>query len=439
MADISKISPDDGSTILNIKDSKAVHWVERDGYVGKNLLQNNAVSKITGNVTYTVNADKSITGNGTANSNANLEICHINLIQGVKYRLSGGNRLQFYYAPDYTQLNINGGSDTEFTAPQTGEYIAYFRCGNGETLNNVTIYPMLRLASVSDSTYEPYLTPNTEINNKVSYKDNTILGAKNILRNTASSGTDNGVTYTVNADGTVNTNTSEISANSRLVVGKGIKLKKGTYTLNGCPSGGAEDKYFIRLAISDSSTTDWGIAVGKDYGDGYTFTVSDESKYYDINLYIINGYTSTNPTFSPMLRLASDTDDTYVPYSMTNRELTNAVIPIVTDVKTTFKNLCLAATDTTITDVTNAYLIKMGKLVVFVARINKAANTVINMTVDISSIFPYTLAYNEAHPTLLSAVGGGSGVMANDKKLYFRYTTADSATYVDMTMIAFVK
>lgn len=40
MADISKISPDDGSTILNIKDKNAVHWDERKGYVTKNLFKN---------------------------------------------------------------------------------------------------------------------------------------------------------------------------------------------------------------------------------------------------------------------------------------------------------------------------------------------------------------------------------------------------------------
>ena len=42
MADISKLSPDDGSTILNIKDSNAVHWGDQSkGYVGKNLLKVN--------------------------------------------------------------------------------------------------------------------------------------------------------------------------------------------------------------------------------------------------------------------------------------------------------------------------------------------------------------------------------------------------------------
>ena len=39
MADISKISPNDGSTILNIKDNNAVHWGDQSkGYVGKNLF-----------------------------------------------------------------------------------------------------------------------------------------------------------------------------------------------------------------------------------------------------------------------------------------------------------------------------------------------------------------------------------------------------------------
>ena len=48
---------------------------------------------------------------------------------------------------------------------------------------------------------------------------------------------------------------------------------------------------------------------------------------------IKNGTTVSNKMFYPMLRLASDPDDTYQPYAMTNRELTEEKINL-SDLKT---------------------------------------------------------------------------------------------------------
>ena len=48
---------------------------------------------------------------------------------------------------------------------------------------------------------------------------------------------------------------------------------------------------------------------------------------------LANGQTVNNLVFYPMLRLASDPDDTYQPYAMTNRELTEKKINIA-DLKT---------------------------------------------------------------------------------------------------------
>ena len=52
-----------------------------------------------------------------------------------------------------------------------------------------------------------------------------------------------------------------------------------------------------------------------------------------VQIVVKNGASISNLTFKPMLRLASDPDDTYQPYAMTNRELTEEKINIA-DLKT---------------------------------------------------------------------------------------------------------
>jgi hypothetical protein len=61
----------------------------------------------------------------------------------------------------------------------------------------------------------------------------------------------------------------------------------------------------------------------------------DTSRYDGIKVGITvrNGVTLSNFLVKPMIRLASDPDDTYQPYAMTNRELTEKKINIA-DLKT---------------------------------------------------------------------------------------------------------
>ena len=59
----------------------------------------------------------------------------------------------------------------------------------------------------------------------------------------------------------------------------------------------------------------------------YTFTVPSTATKYDFQLYVRVGK-SVNATLYPMIRLASDPDNTYVPYAKTNKELTEDVIAL---------------------------------------------------------------------------------------------------------------
>lgn len=132
--------------------------------IGKNLLKNTAVSTTVKDVTFTVNEDGSITANGTASAvtTSGITINELYLEQGDEYIISGGissdKRVCIYYQPDYKQLNVfSSGSDTRFTVPISGKYRVYPWIQEGVTCDNDTFYPMLRLASIEDNTYEPYI------------------------------------------------------------------------------------------------------------------------------------------------------------------------------------------------------------------------------------------------------------------------------------------
>lgn len=171
MADISKISPDDGSTILNIKDSKSVHFgAESKGYVGKNLIQNNEVSQTINNVTFTVNADKSITANGLNNGNTS----NFFLYDGVDIVIdqpcilsgcpNGGSESTYKISMRRkgTQIYVdNTGGETNIGVGTYDRLLV--QVASNYNANNLTFYPMLRLASISDATYEPWYMTNREL------------------------------------------------------------------------------------------------------------------------------------------------------------------------------------------------------------------------------------------------------------------------------------
>lgn len=151
---------------------------------------------------------------------------------------------------------------------------------------------------------------------------NNVLGAKNLLPNTATSQVINGITFTVNNnDGSVTAN-GTATADATLAI-NALTLPKGTYVLNGCPSGGAGTTYRMYALPS-------GMSPYYDNGNGVQFTVTDNTLVYYVRIVIVSGQTVSNLVFKPMLRPSSIVDDTYVPYAMTNRELTeNAEIEVI--------------------------------------------------------------------------------------------------------------
>ena len=134
---------------------------------------------------------------------------------------------------------------------------------------------------------------------------------KNLLDNTATTKISNGITFTVNSDGTVLADgTNDATANSSLVINR-YDLSPGTYILNGCPSGGSSTTY--RLVIQ--KTSGWSI-LGLDTGSGSEQFTIDEATKIQVAIFIQKGQTISNLLFKPMIRLSSIIDDTYEPYGV---------------------------------------------------------------------------------------------------------------------------
>lgn len=138
---------------------------------------------------------------------------------------------------------------------------------------------------------------------------------KNLLPNTATSQTINGVAFTVNSDGRVTcngTSTSQYYSLFRIP----CYLVAGNYTISGCPVGGSSGKYRADIRISPNGGMVGGDA---DIGAGVTIPI-DESGWYDYTIRIQGGYTVDDVVFKPMIRKADIEDDTYEPY-IENTEL----------------------------------------------------------------------------------------------------------------------
>ena len=129
---------------------------------------------------------------------------------------------------------------------------------------------------------------------------------KNLLKNTATSQTINGVTFTVNDDGSVTCNGTAVGIYNTFYIP--FKASGGTYILNGCPKSGSDNSY--RLDIRDSS----GSVIAFDYGEGTGGVQLGDSAAYRITIRLQQNYICDNLTFYPMIRKANIEDSTYEPY-----------------------------------------------------------------------------------------------------------------------------
>ena len=175
------------------------------------------------------------------------------------------------------------------------------------------------------STFTFKISKNQGLTNSLADMNN-VLGAKNLLPNNAESQTVNGVTFTVNSDGSITAN-GTASADTTLFLldanrGSLLDDRGKSLVLSGRPTEGVTlNGGSCQLTVGENVNNTW--VFHSDNGSGETFTLNSSRLQDNAYIWITSGVTLDNAVFKPMLRPASITDDTYVPYSMTNRELTD--------------------------------------------------------------------------------------------------------------------
>ena len=145
--------------------------------VGKNLLKNELSTQTVSGVTFTVNEDGSVKVNGTATATVGLDI--VTDLQNGSYIFSGTDtdgRIQLRTYPENVFIKDVVG-DTPYTINDS-QVIMRLRVANGVNAD-WTVYPMVRLSSIADSTYEPYTSHTTNLPT-LTYFPNGMKSAGNV-------------------------------------------------------------------------------------------------------------------------------------------------------------------------------------------------------------------------------------------------------------------
>ena len=305
-------------------------------YGSKNLLKNEMVGGTSNTIVFTVNANGSFsTSAGTPSANVNDKyIANGVLFKAGTYTFSGfpdntGTDaakvfLEIKTSWSGTQIAVLNSSTLETTFTLAQDTVLYIRPYfiSGTTLPAMTFYPMIRDARIKDDTYVPYAPTNRDC---VSYAANTVLGAHNLLNITATTKTDHGITYTIDANKIITVsgqNTSGVNAEIELC--KGHPIKQGTYKLSGFETAlSGAMQFWVAFSTTASGTYSEIARLRSDTTDPTVLNIAQDG-YLWIVLDVISTYTTqiTNYLVKPMICLASDTDPNFAPHSFTNRELT---------------------------------------------------------------------------------------------------------------------
>lgn len=133
----------------------------------------------------------------------------------------------------------------------------------------------------------------------------------NLFTITGESTVNDGITFTVNDDGTVKADGTSTRPSGASFITLGVFYGEvgKTYIMNGCPIGGSEETY--TLGIRDLNG---GNPVQHETGDGLEFTVTSTSGYR-VACYVRSGATVDNIVYKPMIRDARIASDEFVqPY-----------------------------------------------------------------------------------------------------------------------------
>ena len=148
-----------------------------------------------------------------------------------------------------------------------------------------------------------------------------ITGAKNLCPNNASDTTTTDITWDVLSDGSVQVSGTAASNRGITLNSDGITLPAGTYMIT---TGQANEANVDVILLAKKKSDNSIIARSNSYEYSATFTLAQATDVIFV-LSTVHTGVAINVRIFPMCRVASITDDTYVPYAMSNKQLTEKI------------------------------------------------------------------------------------------------------------------
>lgn len=325
----------------------------------------------TNGITWTVNDDGSVTANGTASKEAPYSLIYPynlstmkSLQLGNTYIISDGLTDEQHTNVGYMQLvrydknnptnwkyGVSSMKGTEiYTAndENTLQYGIMLIIRNGATANNITFKPMLEVGTMSHE-YQPTTISNTSLNERLSDQQGQNLIPYPYYR--PDSYTNNGITWTVNEDGSVTANgTATATAHYAVFIGKlGLEIGKN-YVLTITTVKGQASLY---LANKNKQNINTDIAVCRTVNNStlsviFKYSQTDDFDHDELGLYIVAGTTLTNCIIKFQLERGTIRHE-YQPTTLSNptlkKEIGSALQPesIVNNQTTTVAGFALDA------------------------------------------------------------------------------------------------
>lgn len=161
------------------------------GYSKKNLFKNTATSTTNNGVTFTVNEDGSVTVNGTATGNVGKSIGVFTptpnetyVFDAVNSETVNWNYVCYIKGIDGSDRWHAESGGYKFTPTTNNPVTCHIYITSGTTVENLTFYPMIRSAEITDGTYEPYVD---DVDTRLQKIDDSILNTlEEIDANTSS-------------------------------------------------------------------------------------------------------------------------------------------------------------------------------------------------------------------------------------------------------------
>jgi hypothetical protein len=204
------------------------------------------------------------------------------------------------------------------------------------TLDNLTVYPMIRYESDTDATWQPYAPTNKALKQELDNDINAIwaiqgkFSSKNLLKTPYANPTpyySAGITYSESEDGGIIINGTSSAYSILQIIRAANALPHGEYILSTqeiLPSGVS-----VQLGYVTQGETVTFVQVGYNIVSRTSMKVAIDDRF-DGNLICVrvsvnSGITLNNLEIHPMLRYAEDTDSTWQPYTPTNYQLNQKV------------------------------------------------------------------------------------------------------------------